>query len=83
MWDYYVRKQRRALSRAEWKQRKEDGFYPSEMPQWWREMHSHPDMWKYGIWPQHTLLAHENVFRHQDKFIPFRSRDYNNEKDPI
>ena len=82
MWEYYVRKQKFHLSSEDWKTRKEDGFYPKEMPKWWRDRHSHPDMWKYGIWPQHSLLAHKSVFQHQNKFIPFGSRDYHSERQP-
>ena len=76
MWDYYVRKQEFNLTPEEWKIRKEDGFYPAEMPSWWRECHSHSDMWKYGIWPQHSLIAHDRVFHHQKKFIHFKSSDF-------
>ena len=83
MWEYYVRKQREQLVADEWERRKEDGYYPKEVPKWFRRMHSHDNMWKYGIWAQHSLVAHDQVFRHQKKFIPFGGRDYHNEKLPI
>ena len=82
LWEYYVSQQRKNLSPKDWKIRVEDGFYPREMPTWWRDMHSHNNMWKYGIWPQHSLVAHEKA-NHQKKKIIFRGNDYYNEKKPI
>jgi len=83
MWEYYVRKQQAQLAPDEWERRSDDGHYPKEVPKWFRRMHSHDNMWKYGIWAQHSLIAHDQVFRHQKKFIPFGGRDYHNEKLPI
>ena len=33
------------------------GHFPSEAPDWWRARYSHDNMWKYGIWPQHSTVA--------------------------
>jgi len=82
LWEYYVSQQKKNLSPKDWKIRLEDGFYPREMPTWWREMHSHKNMWKYGIWPQHSLVAHEKA-NHQKKKIIFEGKDYYHEKKPI
>ena len=82
MWTFYVQNQQEILDPEQYEMRLEDGFYPKEMPKWFREMNSHEDMWKYGIWPQHSLLQ-EGVAKHQKKFIPFKGPDYYNEPSPI
>ena len=33
------------------------GHYPEEAPEWWRQRHSHDNMWKYGVWAQRSTLA--------------------------
>ena len=38
-------------------------YYPAEAPEWWRERYSHPNMWKYGIWPQHSTMALDEHMR--------------------
>merc|ERR1712212_537867 len=57
MWTFYVEQQADILGEEEFDLRKEQSYYPSECPKWWRQLHSHENMWKYGIWPQHSLIT--------------------------
>ena len=36
LWDHYVKKQKEILSTEEYKLRVSEGYYPKEMPEWWR-----------------------------------------------
>ena len=36
LWDHYVKKQKEMLSTEDYELRVEEGFYPKEMPEWWR-----------------------------------------------
>ena len=61
---------------------KED-YYPKEMPYWWRMRYSHKNMWKYGIWPQHSVIAHkDHLTKNQKKKILFTRDDYFKESQP-
>lgn len=63
LWNYYVEQQEEMLDPDEFKLRKEQDYYPVEAPEWWRERYSHPNMWKYGIWPQHSTMALDEHMR--------------------
>jgi len=81
MWKHYKGNQSALLSPEEYQKRLEDGYYPEKVPDWFRDMFTHDDMWMYGIWAQHGVLAHKEVLSGQ-KERPFLSRDYANEKRP-
>ena len=36
LWDHYVKKQKEILSNEEYELRVSEGYYPEEMPEWWR-----------------------------------------------
>ena len=36
LWDHYVNKQKEILSNEEYQLRVSEGYYPEEMPEWWR-----------------------------------------------
>ena len=36
LWDHYVKKQKEILSNEEYQLRVSEGYYPEEMPEWWR-----------------------------------------------
>merc|ERR1711962_474160 len=76
LWDHYVNKQKEMLSTEEYKMRLEDGYYPKEMPEWWRRRYSHENMWKYGIWPQHSVIAkREQLSKYQKEKINMARRE--------
>jgi len=63
LWDYYVDYQEESLGPDEYALRTKQDFYPSEAPEWFRARYSHPNMWKYGIWPQHSTLGEADHLR--------------------
>lgn len=83
LWDVYVSKQKSMLSEREYEFRVEEDFYPNEMPAWWRKRHSHENMWKYGIWPQHSIIAkREELSKYQSEKIPMARRDIRMDSQP-
>ena len=36
LWDHYVNKQKEILSNEDYELRVSEGYYPEEMPEWWR-----------------------------------------------
>ena len=98
LWDHYVKKQKEILSTEDYELRVEEGFYPKEMPEWWRRRYrnrlsnlksvfvlvenffliskSHENMWKYGIWPQHSVIAkREQLSKYQKEKINMARRE--------
>jgi len=75
LWDHYVKKQKEILSKEEHELRMKEGFYPKDMPEWWRRRYSHENMWKYGIWPQHSVIANrEQLSKYQKEKISLHRR---------
>ena len=77
LWNFYLKQQKEILGPVEWTQRCKEDFYPKEAPLWFKKRFEHENMWKYGIWPQHSHLAHrEHYNKHQKERIELTELDY-------